>query len=147
MSQAPPEYDLPDEDEFEELSEAFHSFFYEFFVDSMTIHRGETDFWYVPDFSKTELQLARALIRDNLQRKYVHLIEGAALLNDRHAVPLLKKMLDHENDLSLRLTIAGSLWKIAKDPLFVDGLQAMIETDDDALILAHADQIKWLGDM
>ncbi|MFN9367714.1 MAG: hypothetical protein ACK6CT_02955 [Planctomycetia bacterium] len=50
-------------------------------------------------------------------------------------------------DLSRRLTIAGALWKINRDPCFPGLLAKMIAADDEALKVAHMDQVLWLGDV
>ena len=90
--------------------------------------------------------IAKDLIRSNLKLNYTHIIDGAAALRDREAVPQLQDMLARESNLSRRLSIAGALWKIIKDPIFLECLRDMAESDDDTLKEAHMYQIPWLGD-
>jgi hypothetical protein len=54
-------------------------------------------------------------------------------------------MLDEEPNLSIQLNIAGCLWKLNKDPIFIDRLQrakvAGLFWD-----YFHLLQVLWLGD-
>jgi hypothetical protein len=43
-------------------------------------------------------------------------------LGDTEAIPLLREMFENEPDESRRLIIAGALWKLCKDPVFIDCL-------------------------
>ena len=74
------------------------------------------------------------------------MIEGAALLHDIDAVPILHSLLDQQSNLSRRLTIAGSLWKLDQDSRFLDCIAEMIASGSSTLKEAHIDQILWIGD-
>jgi HEAT repeat protein len=89
--------------------------------------------------------LARDLIRRNLHLRYVHIIDGASALGDPEAVPLLRAMLSDELDLSRRLTIAGALWKLAKDPVFLICLE-QAKARPTPLLSGHIAQVLWLDD-
>lgn len=55
-------------------------------------------------------------------------------------------MLAAQRDLSRRLTIAGSLWRLAQDEAFVDQLAQMMACTTSTMRSAHIDQVLWLGD-
>ena len=63
--------------------------------------------------------MARLLIRSNLKCKRSHIISGTWALGDLEAVPPLRTMFEQEADESRRLLIAGALWKLDKDPVFI----------------------------
>ena len=127
-------------------SPAYHKFYENFFVDSMGLTRHEVDLDFLEALTPQETELAKDLIRRNLKLRYVHIIEGVATLQDHDAIPELKDMLAHETDLSRKLTIAGTLWKLDKDSVFPEYLQQMAKSDNDSLRVAHIHQIAWLGD-
>lgn len=93
-----------------------------------------------------ETSLAKELLRRNLALKHNHIIEGLAALNDTDAVPRLREMLSAEQDLSRQLTLAGVLWKIVGDPIFIECLNAMVASDNGTLKAAHLRQVLWLDD-
>ena len=55
-------------------------------------------------------------------------------------------MVAAEPDLSRRLTIAGTLWRLARDPLFIDLLKEMKASKNATLKQAHIHQIAWIPD-
>jgi hypothetical protein len=67
-----------------------------------------------------ETALARQLIRRNLKCRRSHIISGTWAPDDLEAVPPLRAMYDSEPDESRRLVIAGALWKLNKDPVFIE---------------------------
>ena len=127
-------------------SPAYRKFYENFFVDATGILRHEVDLDFINALTPQETELAKDLIRRNLQLKYVHIIEGVAILQDHDLVPQLKNMFVHENDLSRKLTIAGTLWKLENDPVFPECLREMVKSKNDSLKVAHMHQIAWLGD-
>ena len=127
-------------------STAFRDFYTNFFVSEYGLTRREVDLAFLKNLTAHEVSLAKDLIRRNLKYGYSHIIEGAAALDDREAVPILREMLSRESNLSRRLTIAGSLWKIEKDPSFSACLREMADSDSQTLKEAHFYQIAWLGD-
>lgn len=139
-------YDLPDELIPKPHSRAFADFIKYWFFQEMALLRRELDCSFLRDLTPEELDAARKLIRMNLRTRHVHIIEGAAALEDVEAVPMLRAMLAEESDESRRLTIAGSLWKLARDPVFVDCLEQMVTSQNASLKQAHDYQILWLGD-
>jgi|SRR5215208_6438870 len=127
-------------------SSAYRKFYNNFFVDSTGLIRHEVDLDFISALTPQEIKLAKDLIRRNLKLRYVHIIEGVAALQHHELVPQLKEMFGHESDLSRKLTIAGTLWKLEQDPIFPECLREMVSSDNDSLRAAHIHQIAWLGD-
>ena len=127
-------------------SEALRTFYRHFFVDTYGLTRGEVDLSFLNDLSPQEIAVARDLVRRNLGTGYSHLIESAAALRDADAVPILRSMFDRESDLSRRLTISGSLWRLDRDPRFLECIAEMVASISTTLKEAHIDQILWIGD-
>ncbi len=127
-------------------SNAYHKFYENFFIDATGLIRREVDLGFIGELSSHETELAKDLIRRNLKLRYVHIIEGVTVLQDHELVAQLSDMFSHESNFSRKLTIAGTLWKLEKDPVFPECLQKMAKSDDDTLKAAHIHQITWLGD-
>ena len=141
-------YDIPVEAKRQSKrgSHAFQKFYRHFFVNSTGLIRGEVDLSFLRELTPDETSLAKDLIRRNLKLNYTHIIDGAAALRDREAVPQLRDMVARESDLSRRLSIAGALWRITKDPIFLECLRDMAKSDNESLKEAHIFQVLWLGD-
>jgi hypothetical protein len=141
-------YDIPAKAkrECKQGSPALQAFYRDFFVNATGLIRGEVDLTFLQSLTTKESALAKDLIRRNLKLRYTHIIEGAAALRDQEAVPQLKEMLARESNLSRRLTIAGTLWRLVKDSSFPERLHDMVQSDSEPLKEAHIDQIVWLGD-
>lgn len=90
-----------------------------------------------------ELTLARDLMRRNLKTRHTTIINGTWILGDMDAIPLLREMFENEPNESRRLTIAGALWKLCRDPVFIECLNRVRGT---SLMVPHMDQVLWLDD-
>jgi hypothetical protein len=102
-----------------EHSETLFKFIWYWFCDTQPVTHGELDLRFLKELSPEEAAIAKSLLRRNLRRKYTHLIQGSAALGDTEAVPILRQMLDEEEDSSWRLTISGALWNLVRDPVFL----------------------------
>ena len=138
-------YDIPDQ-VFGKHSQAFVQFIRTWFGDSRALSRGEIDLTFLNDLTPDEVQLAREVLRRNLGLRYTHIIEGLAILHDVDAAPMLRELYASEPDSSRRLSIAGSLWRLTRDPVFVDCLNHMKTSRDRTLKPAHFHQVFWLED-
>ena len=126
-------------------SSAFTQFLQNWFGNSQALTRGEVDLRFLKDLTPDEREIAKDLVRRNLKLTYTHVIEGVAALGDITSVPILQAMLAGESDASRQLTIAGALWKLNQDAVFVDCLERMRVSKDATLKQAHFHQILWLG--
>ena len=139
-------YDIPEERTAGTHSPAFAKFLWNWFGDTRALTHGELDLKFLADLTPQELSLARELIRRNLGLKYNHIIEGASALHDQEAAPMLREMLYREPDISRRLTIAGTLWKLTRDAVFVECLREARERQPGAFASPHLWQVLWLDD-
>lgn len=138
-------YDVPLEVISSAHSQAFNDFLWNWFGDVRAITHGELDLTFLKGLSPGELALARELLRRNLKLRQNHIVEGVAALNDVDAVPVLRRMLDHEPDESRRLLLAGALWRLVKDPVFLSCLEHAKATGG-ILMSAHLKQVLWIDD-
>ena len=81
-----------------------------------------------------ELEIARDMVRRNLKLRQDGITQAVAELNDVSAAPILRAMLEEEPNESRRLVIAGTLWKIVRDPVLIK-------------VLDHAKKYQSLGFM
>jgi hypothetical protein len=139
-------YDVPEDIVSGTHSPAFANFLWNWFGDTTALTHGELDITFLKDLTPGELSVARELIRRNLRLKHNHIIDGAAALHDESAVPILRSMLAEEPTISRRLSIAGALWKINRDPVFIECLEAAKSANDDIFSYFHAFQVLWLND-
>src|SRR5208283_3933184 len=138
-------YDVPEEIAQGPHSPAFGQFLRNWFGDTSLVTHGELDFTFLNDLTPQELATARELIRRNLKLRHAHIIEGASALHDVDAVPILREMLDHETSDDWRATIAGALWKLARDPAFIECMDR-VKSSTGTLVTAHMNKILWLAD-
>jgi len=134
-------YDVPQESIDDPPSPVFRQFLLYWFGSNSisTIERVRV----INELTPEELATAQELVRRNLKTKRNHLINATWLLRDTSAAPLLHTMLEEEPDESRRLTIAGALWKLVRDPTFIECLERAKETD---IMSAHMEQVLWLDD-
>ncbi len=139
-------YDIPESVVAGSHSETFSKFLWNWFGNTSAVGRNELDVTFLRDLAPGELSLARELVRRNLRVKHLHIIRAAGLLQDQEAAPILKSMLDEESDLSWRLTIAGSLWRINRDPIFVQCLDQAKAVCPSMFQWGHLFEVLWLED-
>ncbi len=139
-------YDIPESVAAGSHSETFSKFLWNWFGNTAAVARNELDVTFLRDLTPGELSLARGLVRRNLRLKHVHIIVAAGLLQDQEAAPILKSMLEGESDLSWRLAIAGSLWRIDRDPIFVRCLEEAKAMCPSLFQWVHLTQVLWLED-
>jgi hypothetical protein len=139
-------FDVPEEIANCEHSPAFAKFLFNWFGDTYALTHGQLDLTFLEDLTPTELATARELIRRNLKLRYVHIIEGVSALHDVAAAPILRGMFNDEPNESRRLTIAGAIWKLTRDPVFVDCLNRAKESGAHLFVGDHLRQVLWLDD-
>lgn len=126
-------------------SSAFEAFLRNWFSDTRALTHGELDLSFLQELTSDELATARELIRRNLRLGQVHIIQGAAALRDTEALPVLRAMLEAEDNASKRLTIAGALWNLQRDPVFITCLERAKKAGGRTLA-AHLYDVLWLDD-
>jgi hypothetical protein len=139
-------YDLPSGISEMPCSPAFKKFLWNWFGDESSLRRGDLDLDFLRQMPAGEINLARELVRRNLGLKFVHIIEGSAVLADTSAVPRLRALLEAELNLDLQLTLAGVLWKLAKDGSLFRYLELAVEERQWLLVRAHISKALWLDD-
>jgi hypothetical protein len=127
-------------------SPEFREFYGHYFVNSLGLARREVDLAFLERLDSAERGLAARLLRSNLHLRYTHIIEGFAELRDASAAGELRAMLQDEPDLSRRLTIGRTLWRLERDPSFVALLAEMIRAKSPTLRQAHLDDVLLLED-
>ncbi len=127
-------------------SPVFREFFHQYFVDSRALIRGEVDLAPLTAMRAEEMELARALLRRNLRLRYSHIIDGVAHFGDLSAVPQLRALLEGEQDLSRRLTVARALWRLTSDSAFIALLSEMVASPNSILKQAHIDDVLLVKD-
>jgi hypothetical protein len=136
-------YDVPREVVDGPHSPAFREFLVTWFGSTRRIYSGLPDLTVLKNLTPEEITLAQQLVRRNLKCRHIHIINATWALRDSSAAPLLRTMLEDEPDPSRRLTIAGALWKLVRDPVFVECLE---RTKGTGTMVAHIDQLLWLDD-
>jgi len=139
-------FDIPDEVSRGPHSPAFGKFLWSWFGDTGPLTHGELDITFLNELTQVELDCAREMIRRNLKLRYVHIIDGVSALRDIDSAPVLRTMIADESDDSRRLTMAGTLWKLTKDPVFPELLERAKRSGNPGLISAHLLQVLWLDD-
>jgi hypothetical protein len=138
-------FDVPEEVAAGPHSPAFEAFLRNWFGDTWALTHGELDLSFLHDLSPDELRTARELIRRNLKLGLAHIIQGAAALRDVEAVPALRAMLDAQEDIDRRLIIAGALWNLVRDPVFITCLDEAKKAGGRTLA-AHLYRVLWVDD-
>jgi hypothetical protein len=138
-------YDVPQELVDAPHSPALREFLLTWFGSTVRIYFGLPRLSILNSLTPDEITLAQQLVRRNLKTRYTHIINATWALRDTSAAPLLRRMLDDEPDESRRLTIAGALWKLVRDPVFLEYLE---HAKKSGLIASypHLLQVLWLDD-
>jgi hypothetical protein len=127
-------------------SRALRAFLHNWFEDSRGLVRHEVDLSFLSELRPRELAYARNLLRRNLHLGYAHIVEGIGALGDTSAVPVLRQMLHCDEYRGLRLTIAGTLWRLTKDEAFYEALLEMKDSEWPAMKQVFIGQVPWLAD-
>ena len=139
-------YDIPEEVSRGPHSPAMEKFLRSWFGDIRALSLGELDITFLNDLTEEELKVAREMLRRNLKLRQIHLFIGVSALHDVEAAPTLRAMIDDEPSDSRRLSMAGALWKLTRDPIFPFLLERAKASGDQNLITAHLNQVVWLDD-
>jgi hypothetical protein len=139
-------FDVPEEILAGPMSPAFEKFLWNWFADTRALTHGELDLSFLQELTPAELATARSLIRRNLRLGMTHIIQGAAALRDLEAVPELRRLLEAQPDTSRRLVIAGALWNLIRDPVFVECLRQARDSESGLMWGPGLARVLWLDD-
>lgn len=123
------------------LSKEFKDFYENHFIDAYGLSRGEVDTYFFNSMTTEEKEIAKRLIRQNLNLRQTHLFRAAGILNDNEALPILYDQLKNNNDLSWRLTIGQAIWRLNQDELYPELLRQLKEHPSETMREAHFDQV------
>jgi len=134
-------YKLDIDPEKENFSESFKDFFHNHFIDMKGLSRREIDTSFYSQMTIDEKEIAKRLIRQNLDLRYVHLIEATGKLKDELALPILYEQLKNTSDLSRQLIIGQAIWRINNDIVYRDLLRMLQESPNHITKEAHFEQV------
>jgi hypothetical protein len=129
-------YDVPQE---------FREFLLTWFGSTVRITFGLPRLTILNALTQDEITVAQQLVRRNLKGRRSHIINATWALRDISAAPLLRMMLEDEPEESRRLTLAGALWRLVRDPVFLECLE---QAKKSGMIASwpHLLQVLWLDD-
>ena len=125
----------------ENFSKDFKEFYANHFIDSYGLTRREVDTSFFKTMTDEEKEVAKRLIRNNLELRQTHLFEAAGELNDKIALPVLYEQFDKDENLSWKLTIGRAIWRINGDKNYEKILRELATSKDENLKYAHFEQI------
>jgi|SRR5690606_2171235 len=125
----------------EDFSKAFQDFFHNHFVDSYGLAREEVDLYFFNAMTKNEKEIAKHLIRQNLNLRQAQLFRASGLMLDEQALPILYNQFHSNSDLSWLLTIGQAIWRINKDIMYADLIEKLKYHPDENMKVAHFSQI------
>jgi hypothetical protein len=139
-------YDIPEDVAAGPHSQAFATFLWNWFGSTKAAANQAVDLAFLDDLTPEEFSSAKELIRRNLRLKYNHIIWGVSVLHDLDAAPMLRELLREEPDISRRLVMAGALWKLTRDPVFIECLEEAKANHGSIFVFRHLLQVLWLDD-
>jgi|GEM_PF-5363574 len=137
----PTQYFIDIEPNSNSFSTAFKDFYYNHFINAYGLSRGEVDTYFFISMTTKEKEIAKRLIRQNLNLRQAHLFQASGILNDIDALPILYEQLKSNTDLSWLLIIGQAIWRINKDELYSQLLRQLKEHASESMREAHFDQV------
>ena len=128
-------------------SSAFNDFYYNHFVQPIGLGRKEIDTSFFQTMTDEEKEIAKGLIRDNLDKRNSIIIPAAGELKDEKALPQLYKLYETTDDFSWQLTIGRAIWNINSDKLYPELLRKLKEHPNKFVRTAHLNQVTDLQNM
>jgi hypothetical protein len=123
------------------FSTAFKDFYKNHFIDQRGLARQEVDTYFFNSMTLEEKEIAKRLIRQNLNLRQAILFRASGLLQDKDALPLLYDQFQNNTDLSWFLTIGQAIWKLNGDELYPKLLRQLKDHTSDTMREAHFDQV------
>lgn len=125
----------------EQFSQAFKDFYQNHFVNSYGLARSEVDTTFFKNMTDEEKEVAKRLIRENLNLRQAHLFRAAGELQDERALPILYEQLNNNTDLSWLLSIGQAIWKINGDKIYLELLRKLKMHPGGTMKAAHFEQV------
>jgi len=123
------------------FSTAFKEFYSSHFKDTWGLTRGDIDTYFYTAMTIEEKEIAKKLVRQNLNLGYTHLFKASGDLHDDKALPILYEHLQNYKDLSRKLTIGQAIWKINNDDLYQELLRELLNHSSHFTKEAHFQQV------
>lgn len=123
------------------FSTAFKDFYKNHFVDAYGMTRGDVDTYFFNAMTTDEKEIAKRLIRQNLNLRQAHLFRASGLLQDNEALPILYEQFQNNSDFSWLMTIGQAIWKLNGDDLYPKLLRQLKDHTSDTMREAHFDQV------
>lgn len=123
------------------FSIAFKDFYKNHFIDAYGLTRGDVDTYFFNAMTVDEKEIAKRLIRQNLNLRQAHLFRASGLLQDIEALPILYEQFQSNTDLSWLMTIGQAIWKLNGDDLYLKLLRQLKIHPSDTMREAHFDQV------
>jgi hypothetical protein len=123
------------------FSTAFKDFYKNHFVDAYGMTRGDVDTYFFNAMTTDEKEIAKRLIRQNLNLRQAHLFRASGLLQDIEALPILYEQFQNNTDFSWLMTIGQAIWKLNGDELYPKLLRQLKDHTSDTMREAHFDQV------
>lgn len=134
-------YQIDIDPNFEGFSPAFKSFYHNHFENSIGLFRDDVDTSFFKTMSEEEKEIAKRLIRNNLNLRQAHLFRAAGELKDEDALPVLYEQLNNNSDLSWLLSIGQAIWMINGDKVYLEHLRKLQIHPSKIMKTAHMKQV------
>jgi hypothetical protein len=135
------EYSIDIDPNSNSFSTAFKDFYENHFIDAYGMTRGDVDTYFFNAMTADEKEIAKRIIRQNLNLRQAHLFRASGLLQDNEALPILYEQLKNNTDLSWLLTIGQAIWKLNGDELYPKLLRQLKIHPSDTVREAHFHQV------
>lgn len=137
----PTEYFIDIDPSSNSFSNAFKDFYKNHFIDAYGLARGEVDTYFFKAMTADEKEIAKRLIRQNLNLREAHLFRASAQMQDTEALPILYEQFNNNTDFSWLITIGQVIWKLNGDDLYPKLLKQLKTHPSDSMREAHFDQV------
>jgi hypothetical protein len=137
----PTEYFIDIDTKSSAFSTAFKDFCENHFIDAYGLARGDVDTYFFKAMTADEKEIAKRLIRQNLNLRQAHLFRASGLLQDTEALPILYEQYKNNTDFSWLMTIGQAIWKLNGDDLYPKLLRQLKTHPSDTMREAHFDQV------
>lgn len=137
----PTEYFIDIDPNSNSFSIAFKDFYKSHFIDAYGLSRGDVDTYFFKAMTADEKEIAKRLIRQNLNLRQAHLFRASGMLQDIEALPILYEQFRNNTDFSWLMTIGQAIWKLNGDDLYPKLLRQLKTHPSNTMREAHFEQV------